>query len=386
MPNNNCFRHQPYRSGSPTTDHRLLRAELPPPIESEETRRRMRQVGRVLREQKVAGIYLVHGTFAGTDALGMIRGLDRFAPGLGGSLRRQQKPLVDTLAGQLGNYSTSYAELFSRLINADGDAPIPVRLFHWSSENNHVGRANGAITLLHAIMSHAQGQQRRFLLWGHSHAGNVFALLTNLLAGTPAVRRRFFAAVRPYYRWPATSSRNVSVWRAAQQHLAEHPKASEQVVLDIATFGTPVRYGWDTQGYRRLIHFIHHRPADGVADYRVPFPFSPHDAREARHGDYVQQLGIAGTNLRPNILAWFSWKAERRLRRVLQPGLRRRDTWDRLCLGQRVPAEGDTLLVDYPASDDRLRQHLFGHAIYTHSNWLLFHAEEVAKRIQCPAE
>ena len=30
------------------------------------------------------------------------------------------------------------------------------------------------------------------------------------------------------------------------------------------TFGTPIRYGWDSGGYARLLHFIHHRPAPGL--------------------------------------------------------------------------------------------------------------------------
>ena len=67
-----------------------------------------------------------------------------------------------------------------------------------------------------------------------------------------------------------------------------------------------------------------------------------------------------------------------RLARLLQPGLRRRDLLSRLKTGQRVPDEGETLLVEYP--DSPAARQLAGHAIYTRLTWLPFHAAEVARR------
>jgi hypothetical protein len=98
---------------------------------------------------------------------------------------------------------------------------------------------------------------------------------------------------------------------------------------------------------------------------------------EARYGDYVQQLGIAGTNFTPYLPAWRSWIAERRFRQLLEPGIRRRDTLDRLLLGQRVPAEGNTLLVHYPDDLSGTAQLILGHAIYTRPEWLGFHAQRI---------
>ena len=95
-------------------------------------------------------------------------------------------------------------------------------------------------------------------------------------------------------------------------------------------------------------------------------------------GDYIQQLGIAGTNLPPACIGLGTWLADLRLGRLLQPGLRRRDLLKRLRLGQRVPQEGETLLVEYP--DGPAARQLAGHAIYTRQIWLPYHALEVARR------
>ncbi len=66
---------------------------------------------------------------------------------------------------------------------------------------------------------------------------------------------------------------------------------------------------------------------------------------------------------------------------LLQPGIRRRDLLARLKAGVRVPEEGTTLLVDYEDAGDSIREHVGGHAVYTFSRWLPFHAEQVARRL-----
>ena len=49
-------------------------------------------------------------------------------------------------------------------------------------------------------------------------------------------------------------------WQRAQQVLAENHHPLRQLALDLVTFGTPIRYGWDTAGYQHLLHFVNHRP------------------------------------------------------------------------------------------------------------------------------
>ncbi len=52
----------------------------------------------------------------------------------------------------------------------------------------------------------------------------------------------------------------------------------------------------------------------------------------------------------------------------------------------RVAESGTTLLVDYGASRGSLGDHRGGHAVYARPEWLLFHAEETARRFYQPAQ
>jgi hypothetical protein len=345
-----------------------------------EFNRRMQAVGDALRASNVAAIYLVHGTFAGIDALGILTELARWYPPCRETIGRIAKQLVDDLAGDAGNYTNRYAESFEEAIRGNGQA-IPVRLFHWSGENHHLGRADAAVRLIDEIAGLELAPRSRILLWGHSHAGNVFALISNLLAGDTDSIERFFSAARVYYRVPFTGVVDIPVWERVRHLLAHDSRRLAGRPIDMVTFGTPVRYGWDRRGYDGLLHFIHHRPTVGLPAYLAPFPPHWEDVADAAGGDLVQQIGIAGTNAAPGILAWRARTADHHLNDLLQPGLSPFDLFERLQLGARVHDTGTTLLVDYGTAEGNLAQHLAGHAVYTRHDRLLFHAEEVVRRL-----
>ena len=73
--------------------------------------------------------------------------------------------------------------------------------------------------------------------------------------------------------------------------------------------------------------------------------------------------------------------ADRRLSWLLEAGVVPGNVADRMKIGARVPDEGTTLLVDYGLPDVEVHQHHAGHAVYTRPDWLLFHAEEVAREL-----
>ena len=352
----------------------------PPAVGSEAYRRRMQDVGTAFRAADVVRIYLIHGTLAGTDALGLLSELERLFPTAGDRLRQFEKQLVDALAGDRGNYTAGYAEELAEAINVPGRSRIEVRRFHWSSENHHLGRADGAVLLIDELASIRRHDGGRVLLWGHSHAGNVLALLTNLVAGDGATRRRFFKAACCFYRRPLTKAVDLPVWTSVQAILSKRGNPLLPLALDVVTFGTPIRYGWDCDGCVRLLHVVNHRPCDGLPAYQASFPPSLDDLFTAEGGDYIQQLGIAGTNFPPSVFSSRSWLAEQRLARLLQPGLRKRWLLSRLKVGRRVAEDGTTLLVDYGPPDGNIGRHLAGHAVYMQLDWLLFHAEEVARQ------
>ena len=378
MPPDNHFQHQTYSALAPQAPYELLSPTPPPPLGSDEFTDRMRAVGTALRASGVAAIYLVHGTFAGSDAWGLIREISRFVPSAREWMERLAKLTVDSVAKEQGNYTQRFADSFQSVINQEGKKPISVRMFTWTGENHHLGRADGAVRLLDELTQSSQFSEQRVLLWGHSHAGNVFALMTNLLGAQKRVRDQFFRAARSYFLYRRHDG-DSSWWRMRKLLRAKgNPLA--QAKLDIVTFGTPIRYGWETTAYNRLLHFVFHRPAVGHPEYQAKFPPTAEEVLEVVGGDYIQQLGIAGTNIQPGIFAWKTWLANRRLGNVLQKEVRRRDLIGNLKLGMRVPTEGTTVLVDYGKPDGHPGRHLAGHAVYTQPAWLLLHAEEVARR------
>jgi hypothetical protein len=202
--------------------------------------------------------------------------------------------------------------------------------------------------------------------------------MTNLLGGDAATRAEFFQAAQIFFRRPWTHRVDFPAWQHVEQLLAEPEHPLRKLQLDFVTFGTPVRYGWDSGGYGKLLHITNHRPPPGSPEYLAPFPRLPRMWRAA-DGDYVQQIGIAGSNLPPLPLALRTFLADRRLGRVFQRDLPREGLLRRIRRGKRVPEEGATLLVDY---DDPARTpfgHLFGHAQYTRSRWLALHCELIAR-------
>jgi hypothetical protein len=349
------------------------------------------------------GVYLTHGTFAGHDGVGLLTELARIAPGLSESLGKFSKGVVDAVAGETGNYTPEYAARFEELITEGAGRPIPVKLFNWSSQNNHIGRADGAVKLIDELATFAErlpayvlprtsstprgdeqkeedsSEAPRLLLWGHSHGGNMFALVSHLLGGDSDTRHAFFHAARSFYRRWIGSGIDAPGWQRVEELLADNSHPLRRLRLDLVTFGTPIRYGWETGGFARLLHFVNHSPAPGLPEYQASYPLEARRILTAADGDYVQHLGIAGTGLPINPLAVRTMVANWRLRNLLQRGLRHGWLHARLRCGVRVPHEGSTLLVAYNDPETNPFCHLLGHAAYTRSRWLPLHCRLVAE-------
>jgi hypothetical protein len=387
LPKKNCFRHQRYSAAVPDAPYEIVCPSAPPPVDSPEFADALRTAGERFRRAGVAAIYLIHGTFAGTGA--WTGQLQRLLPGLGRTLRQQEKRLVDSFVGEMGNYTGDFARRFEAAINEPSQTSnavqtsIPVRRFLWSSENNHIGRAHAAIRLIDELDTAEITPDQRLLLCGHSHAGNVLALMTNLLAGNQATRSQFLAAARgcPVKTDLDEDLRELS--RRIEDRLMQDEKSPLAASLDVVTLGTPIRYGWDTNGCANLLHFMNHRPASGLPDYQARVPQTLEEFRRAAQGDfgdYVQQTFVAGTNLPPNFLNWRARRADRQLHKLLESEHQKRDLWERLNAGPRVAADGTTLLVDYAHGDPEGARQLAGHGVYTMLRWLPFHTQQIAKR------
>ncbi len=403
MPRANRFRHQPYVAWESLP--------IPATVSAVQTDQVANlDVGQTLRRLRVRHWFLVHGTFVGDDPFGVATKLDEMIESVnpmlrplvkkmtmeswGRMLRGINQRLGNRLMGETGSFRDDYLDDARSLLKTD---EVKVERFDWSSGNDHFARAEAAVKLFNRLADlPIDRATERLLLWGHSHAGNVFALLTNLLANDRDAVKSFFAAAG---RFGAERPE----WKSAVERLAAapspHPLAK---ALCLVTFGTPVRYGWDRDGYARLLHIVQHCPVSARAEWlaKPALPQSLDDVLKAKHGDWVQSFGVAGTDLRPmdretrdvhralgelleagvtepqiaqnSLLEHFPEAARVRVREKFKDFL---VLLERLRCGQRVPSDGDAAwLFDYGAEETEK----LGHGVYTKRAWLPFHATRTA--------
>ena len=374
-----CFCHQSYTASPPRAPHYFLRPQAGPGIASREFQRRMAGVGEALSAARVATLFLVHGSFTAFDSLSIVTALARRYTKAGSALRRLAAQLVTADVHDAGNFTPHYAEAFQNGLAGSGRGPT-VRLVSWSSENHHLGRADAAVRLIDELAALELAAGQRVLFWGHGHAGNVFAMMSQLLSADAEAVEHFFKAAEVYYRLPMTPLVDIPVWDRVRQLLSRDRQRLAGRPCDWVTFGTPLRYGWKPRTGDGLLHFIHHRPDAARPAYLAPSPTRIDDALHGASGDFLQQVGIAGTDTPPLPLVWRSWLANRRLGQLFEP-----DSGDALAqqleTGARVPDCGTTLLVDYGACHGTPAEHLAGHAVYARQEWLLFHAERVVQHL-----
>jgi len=332
----------------------------------------------------VSAIYCVHGTFVGNDLLGLLTELSRFSLRLSQFFSHCGKSVVNAFTGEVGNYIGKFCSTLETQISAGAQRKIPVRLFNWSSQNNHIARADGAIRLIDELAQRAIASEAspgsRIQLWGHSHGGNVLALLTQLLGANRDARNEFFQAARSYFQPWLFRGIDMPVWQRVRDLLDEDEHPVRKLLLDIVTFGTPIRYGWNAAGYAKLLHFIHHRPPPQGAEYLAPIPLKLLRIRKALDGDTIQQISISGTNFMPLPIALRTLLADWRLDRLLEKGVARESIFARLRHATRVPDAGTTLLTDYTEISPWLVRNIAGHGLYTRRKWLPFHCREIAER------
>ncbi len=421
MPANNQFRYQTYRKSS--TPHGAYHLYTPDSVFSSgplagdskdfslELNQQIKTAGKKFQNSSLRKIYLVHGTFVGNDALGFFDTFSRFSEEISIRMRSMASHVFYGMLNENARYKKPYANQLNTWLHPTAThQTIQIDFFNWSSQNNHIGRANAAVHLLGDLARDAEQGVDHVLLWGHSHAGNVFALLTNLIAASAPTRDRFFSATEKYAQG---SSENKAAWKYACETLKHRNHPVFKAKRDIVTFGTPISYGWDTAGYDRLLHFVNHRPSLNTEEFLATFPPDWKQVLAGEGGDFVQQVGIAGTDFPPLKLLQKSYLADQDLQQYFQREMPKMQLFERLKFGQRVAEDGLTLLVDYAATIKNLRlekylqeakeattvrgkikrslssagkninlmtEQLLGHTLYTHVEWLPFHLVEVANR------
>ncbi|MGH7163912.1 MAG: hypothetical protein ACREIS_00125 [Nitrospiraceae bacterium] len=429
MPIGNNFQHAPYSRADPgeRVGYRTLEPGAPP--DSPAWQEAMARLGVQLSAAGVRAVLLCHGTYLSTDpfgvqrldeAGGLKRGYSRGIPGMeallalmregsnglpplsGGSKppfrdEEQIKKLIDEQAVDAGNFTTAYVEQFKRSVNRNVSRPILCVRYLWSSESHHIGRARAAVQFLKKLRTICTdltlGAGDRVLVQAHGQAGLVLALLSNLLAPGPSSGRdQFCRLLRSSLQQERGSSEDSPrpTDLESVESLLPTGQALNGAALDIVTYGTPVRYGWDPSGLGKLLHVVNHRPMriDGKRWLaKMELPQITMEMPIAWGGDYVQQLAVAGCDAVPSLPE--AQAANKAFWELLEPydGFER---WLECARkGVRCPTDGTCLLVDYKDAGTpeagSARDHVYGHAAYTRLNAMLFNTSETVQVLYGPA-
>ncbi len=321
-------------------------------------RSRMERAGSVLDAAGVGHVLFLHGTFVGSDPLGLLPPLQSFLPSMyekmEDKIQLAMKGAMNRIALDNGNFLPHYVELFEK---ATGEV-AKCSIMQWSSGNHHIARLQGAIRLISYLITQDNLKPgSRVLLIGHSHARQVFALFTHLI-GPSEIGKQL---------WDLIDRENL-----ATSHLDRESARLRQVSFDFVTLGGPVRYAWAFLPDMRALHFINHRGEHHQADHMLGF-------WQTAAGDYVQQWGTIGSDT----LA--TTGRERQLNRELDPilgkGTDTRLWYNSMMRRERLGNFGRTLLVDYQ-DQGKLPNFLatvFGHGIYTRYRVMLFQTEMICE-------
>ena len=169
-----------------------------------------------------------------------------------------------------------------------------------------------------------------------------------------------------------------------KKKLVRHLEIIKRINLDFVTFGTPVRYTWGNHQQSRILSIINHRSNVHISGLL-----------NTRDGDYLQHWGVEGTDMIPPLGLI---KPNDELDTVLDKGRDVSLVITNLEIEERRQPKftnGDaingTLLVNYkdnapfsiyflnPFSIPHCIKTLFGHAIYTRKQTMLFNMNLIVK-------
>ncbi len=382
----------------------------------------MGRLGARFHQVAVRTIVFMHGLVLGTDLFGsgrldevggLKRGYSRGISGLEALLafmreetnglswgkggltppledEEHTRQLLDARAGDTGNFTTAYVDTVEKALAGNPSGAVQCIRHLWGSAHHHLGRADAAWRLLdrlQAIPSEPSGRSgSRMLVQAHGQAGLVLAVVSNLLAPGEGDRtQRLFEILRMYHRSAGTASEVVARMERVQAQLLDGALLSGRP-LDVVTFGTPVRYGWDPTGLGGLLHVVNHRPmrTDGKRWLaKMDLPQITMEMPYVWGGDYVQQLAVAGTDAVPSSPEGKA--ANKALWEILEPydGFERWLECARKCV--RCANDGQCLLVDYkdmltePTTE--AHSHVYGHAAYTRLTHALFNTTQIVQTL-----
>ena len=319
--------------------------------------KQMKSAGQRLHDQGVGVVFFIHGTFVGADPFDLSRLLERGLPNIGRPLLKKvinrYNRRKDSLIGDKGIFSEDYVALFEAGI----EHKVACHRFTWSSGNHHYARLTATLGLIDQLSSLEQSNGSRFLLIGHSHGGQLFALMTQMMDDFSLAKELTALAIKGGF------DTNV-------KDVLSQLKILKGLSLDFVTLGTPKRYQWALSPKQRVLHMINHRGKDiqgGV--YR--------GLLGTRDGDYVQQWGIEGSDSLSPVIKHA--QINHALNDYLGVGFGINHWSSQIRMKQRLHPVGHNLLVDYKDKSRGINfvTTMFGHGIYTRYQTMLFNIKEI---------
>ncbi len=420
MPAGNNFQHSEYARANP--GDRVSYREVEPwaPLDSLAAQDALARLGTQMAQSGLRAVVFMHGAHLGADLFGMQRldeagglkrGYSRGIPGMEALLAlmredtngmagasggrtpplnddEQDKGALDAQAKDAANFTAGYVQQFEKAIARDAAARIPCIRYLWSSEHHHLGRTSAACQLLDRLTRLVSelklGRGDRLLVQAHGHAGQVLALASNLLSPAAGGRRKaLLGTLRAYLEETKTAPEVLGALTSVEPRLAEGTLLNG-ATLDVVTFGTPVRYGWDPSSLGKLLHIVNHRPMrqDGKRWLaKTELPQITMEMPIAWGGDYVQQLAVAGCDAVPADPV--AKEANKALWEIVEPwdGFERWLECARRCV--RCANDGQCLLIDYKdaTGSTNALDHVYGHAAYTRLSNLLFNTNVIVKAL-----
>ena len=419
MPIENNFQHDEMSRKNPGERITVCEVAQTSLSESSSGQDAMAAFGKRLSHAGVRMIVLLHGSILGTDVFGVQRldelgGLKRgYSRGVAGldallALMRESsngiaplpgglkpplmnddatKKLLDEQIRDAGNFTNAYVELMRQSLNRGLDHPIHCVRELWSCEHHHLGRAMAAVSMLGHLCdwseTHGLGQGDRILVQAHGQAGLVLALVSNLLCmASTSSRTRLLDLLSAFASQVDRLDITATIQRITP--LLSNGTLLNGAMLDVVTLGMPVRYGWDLSGLGTLLHIVNHRNlrSDGKTWLsKMELPQITMEMPIAWGGDYIQELAVAGSDAVPTTDA--AKTANKAVWELVEPfdGFERWLECARRAV--RIPSEGLGILADYKDStgSTNVRDHYFGHAVYTRFSTMLFNTTEIVQAL-----
>ena len=420
MPVGNNFQHSNYTRTDPGDRVGYREVEPAAPPDSVPWQDAMAGHGARLVETGVRAVVFMHGTYLGTDlfgiqrldeAGGLRRGYSRGISGLDALLAMMRgeeigtgtpsgawtppflndEPTLKSLddkVGEAANFTSTTVSLFEKAVNREAAGALTCVRYLWSCEHHHLGRAKAAIQFIARlrgmVSDRSLGRDDRILIQAHGHAGQVVALASNLLAPATSSARKVIVEILKASLDQTEGDQLIRRNLMTMEPLFGTGDVLNGVSLDVVTFGTPIRYGWDPSALGKLLHIVNHRMMrqDGKRWLaKMEMPQVTMEMPIAWGGDYVQQLGVAGCDASPTNPE--AREANKALWEILEPwdGFERWLECARRCV--RCANDGTCLLVDYKDSTGSTNplDHLYGHATYTRMDHLLFNTKQIVETL-----